>query len=210
MQKTNLLLFTIALMLTTSCTSIYMTMVTQKPVVESRESIAAFLQKNHFDISNAYYLDASIDSVNYILENKQIYLLFDSLGRLMYYPNNDCPYNYLNAITNKDKANTLYIDTDINLSNKVKFAKNLDGSYINLNFDYPYKYYLLIFWQKFLGGKRGYKNNVEAVAKELELRKDILVMKVNTDIKIVPAQDSQRKYKLSLQQNNDTVFYKIQ
>lgn len=184
---------------------------TQKPEIESQKSITDFLVRNNFDTSNSYYLGGDIDLANKILKDYRSYVVFDSLGNELYNAGFTCPYNYITAIASENPDSLL----SLNPSNKridslLKGVKRIDGTPLDHSLLTHYKYYVLIFWQKFMGNSKGYKEKVTSVVKELSKQDNVLVMKINADI-MVPTDDAAKtKLKLQLINEHQNAFFKIE
>lgn|SRR5690606_17165697 len=193
----------------TSCTQFYIKLLTNKPQIENQSSISDFLIKNKFDTCNSYYTENTLEDVNIILKEYNSYLVFDSNGNELYNSNFTCPYDYIKAIAiNPDSAFTEVIPNG-KMSEIIGSLKKWNGEKLEMQEIEGYKYYVIIFWQKFMGGKKGYKDRVESVLEELKNKEEVLVIKVNSDITIAPQNTRKFNPKVSLTQQNEKVFFQI-
>lgn len=200
----------LATFLLSSCSRLYVKLMTQKPEIESPQSITEFLVRNKLDTTNSYYLGADIEGANKILKEYRSYVVFDSLGNELYNADFTCPYNYITAITSENPDSSLHFNPgNKHIINLLEGAKRLDGTPFDPNALNHYKYYVLIFWQKFMGGSKGYKEKVTDVVQELRQQNNILVMKINADIMVPTADAAKTKFKLQLINENQNAFFKI-
>lgn len=183
---------------------------TQKPEIESQKSITDFLVRNNFDTSNAYYLGGDIDLANRILKDYHSYVVFDSLGNELYNAAFTCPYNYITAVASENPDSLLSLHpSQLHIDSLLKGVKRIDGTALNHSFLTHYKYYVVIFWQKFMGNSKGYKEKVSSIVKELSKQDNVLVMKINADIMVPTADAAKTKFKLQLINEHQNAFFKI-
>lgn len=177
---------------------------TRSPKVESPVTVKTFVEENNFKEDFLYYLDCNVQQANEILANKQVFVVYDSAGWAIA-NESSCAYNNIDLLI-KGMQMPPSDAKGKQLKELVNQIHSLDGSAVTL--PEGYKYYVVIYWQKFMGGKRGYKQSVQQVEQDLAARKDVLVIKVNTDI--MQADNSKTaKYKLKLKQENDKAFFYI-
>ncbi len=193
-----------------SCTQVYLKVLTRRPEIESQKSITDFLLRNNFDTSNSYYLGGDIDLANKILKDYRSYVVFDSLGNELYNADFTCPYNYITAIASENPDSLLSLNpSNMRIDSLLKGVKRIDGTPLDHSLLKHYRYYVLIFWQKFMGNSKGYKEKVTSVAKELSKQDNVLVMKINADIMVPTDNAAKTKFKLQLINEHQRAFFKI-
>lgn len=193
-----------------SCTPLYMKLLIKTPKVESQQSISAFLVEHNFDTLNSYYMGDDINMTNRILKEHLSIVVFDSAGNQLYNLHFTCPYNNITAMGSGHPDSALMVKPDgHNLFRLIKNAKELNGTPFDRSKLSHQKYYVVVFWQKFMGAARGYRQTVEEVEKDLSSRKDISVLKINSDIMISPANAPKPKYRVKLVKENENTFFKI-
>lgn len=200
----------LATLLFSSCSGLYVKLMTGKPEIESQKSITDFLVRNNFDTSNSYYLGGDIDLANKILRDHRSYVLFDSLGNELYNADFTCPYNYITAVASENPDSLLSLKpSHTHINSLLEGAKRIDGTPFDFGLLPPCKYYVLIFWQKFMGNSKGYKEKVASVVNELSKQDNVLVIKINTDIMVPTADVAKTRFKLQLINEHRNAFFKI-
>lgn len=193
-----------------SCTQLYLKVLTRKPKIESQKSITDFLVRNKFDTSNSYYLGGDIHVANEILKEHFLYNVFDSLGNQLHNENFICTFNTIASIDSKHPDSLLTIHpNNKNIFSLVEGVKKLNGEPFDRSILTNHKYYILVFWQKFMGGRKGYKENVESIVSELSKQGNILVLKINADMMVPPADAPKTKFKMQLLDRNTKPFFKV-
>lgn len=193
-----------------SCTQVYLKVLTRKPKIESQASITDFLVRNKFDTSHSYYLGGDIHVANEILKEHFLYSVFDSLGNQLNNENFICTFNTIASINSKHPDSLLTIQPDKkNIFSLVEGVKKLNGAPFDRSVLANHKYYIVVFWQKFMGGRKGYKENVESIVRELSKQDSTLILKINADMMLPPADAPKTKFKMQLLDRDTKPFFKV-
>ena len=202
----NILLIIVAFNLT-SCKTLMIRMILKAPKVENTKTIKDFQTKNNYSTENSLIIKA--DTSNAIeklyLGMTVGYYIFDKEG-------NQICYNAYSTCYGEQFSQLLDNKTDSFKSCKndtVTLEKVLNETY-DLN-EKPFgkmhlensDYYVVTYWQKFLGGKRGYEEAVTWMEDEIKKNKSTLkftFIKINTDLQenwgLIAGKKAKLKYKL--------------
>ena len=168
MKLINLLL----LFALSSCKMFLLNAMLKDPKVETKNSIHSFLKSNDFSDENTYIMKGDT-SYSKVLENllngmNQDYYVFDRSGKqLCYNGSSSCAgVQFKNLLYQGLDSFDLCKDDTENLDHILGSIIPLDGSASKVSNLPQSDLYVAIYWQKFMGGKKGYASSVDWLEKE--------------------------------------------
>lgn len=181
-----ILLFIAITFLIISCKTILLNTMLKDPRVENTKTIENFLNKNNFNKQNSLILKA--DSTNFLSQllngMSTGYYIFDSLGKhLCYNGGNTCKgVQFEQLLDNKtDSFNYCKNDT-IQLEKILSQTYDLNENSVSILQFPKSKYYIVSYWQIFMGGKKGYKDGVLWMQNETKNRNGFTFININADM----------------------------
>ena len=191
----------------TSCKTLMIKMMLKDPKVENTQTIKNFQTKNNYSTENSLIITADTSNAiqKLFLGMTVGYYIFDKDGnQICYNASSTCHgEQFKQLMDNKiDSFKSCKNDT-------VTLEKVLNQTY-DLN-EKPVEkvqfensdYYVVTYWQKFLGGKRGYEDAVTWMEDEIKKNKSTLkftFIKINTDLQenwgLVAGKKAKLKYKI--------------
>lgn len=186
-MKNSLIIF--ILFTLTSCKAIIIEMMLKDPKVENSQTIKEFQTKNNYSTENSLIIKADTsNAIQRLFLGMTIgYYIFDKDGhQFCYNDSSTCHGEQFQELLNNKTNNFKSCKNDT-----VTLEKILEQTY-DLN-ERPVEkaqfeaadYYVVTYWQKFLGGKRGYADAVSWMQEEIEKNKSSLkftFIKINTDL----------------------------
>jgi hypothetical protein len=182
-------------------------MLLKDPKVENTQTIKEFQTKNNYSIENSLIIKAdTTNAVQKLFLGMTVgYYIFDKNGnQVCYNASSTCHgEQFKQLITNKvDSFKSCKNDT-VNLQQILKQTYDLNEKPVEKAQFKPSDYYVVTYWQKFLGGKRGYDDAVTWMEDEIKRNKSTLTftfIKINTDLQenwgLVAGKKARLKYKL--------------
>ena len=198
------------ILLCSSCTTMLLKMYLNDPKVENNRTIKEFQTRNNFSTENSLILQidsTQIEKSILQLMNRGFYV-FDSNGNHLCYDSEETCQGFQFTKFLEDTENTFKRCASDSLSLQKILAKtnDLNGNSTNIETFNKADYYVVSYWQKFLGGKFEYKQSVKWMEDELKkngTNKKFTFIKINTDLQenwgLIPNQ----RAKLSFQRNGD-------
>ena len=182
------------------------------PKVENTSRIKAFQEKNNFSTENSLILKADTsNAVERLLFGMSTgYYIFDKDGNQVCYNGAaTCQGIQFRQLLNNE------IDSFQTCKNdSISLDKILDQSY-DLNENSVIKnqlpisdYYVVSFWQKFMGGKNGYKETVTWMEDEIGKNKSLLkftFIKINSDMQENWGMAAGKKMKVKIKKNGSSM-----
>lgn len=159
------------------------------PKVETTHSIKAFQLKHDFSTENSLIILAdTTDAVKKLFSGMAAgYYIFDKDGdQVCYNASAACQgvqFRQLLA-NNTDSFRSCKNDT-VNLARILSRTCDLNGQPVEKAQLRPADYYVVAYWAKFLGGKRGYEDNIAWMEHEIKKSKPppkFTFIKINTDL----------------------------
>lgn len=201
----------ITILFFTSCKTVFVNWYFKTPIVENGTTINRFINKNKFNEEHQYYLTFdTLQSIEKQLFTSLIegYHLFDSKGNLLCYKGNaTCSgLQFKNLLTNQQTDFEICRNDTLSLASVLKQVRTLEDQKISTE-DLPKtSYYIVQYWAKFLGGRMGYKENVNWFEEEIhkdELQDKFTVLKVNTDFNEFSGFEVNSKARLKVKVSKD-------
>lgn len=165
-------------------------MMTKNPRVENPQSIQGFLNKHQYSTTNSFLLQSDSDQVykNLLLPILANYYVFNKYGELLCFNGNEScsgtQFRYLN--TNYKDSFAVCKNDSIHLGIIIKSLVNLQLEPLDVSQIPKSDYYIVTYWSKFLGNKRGYEDGVAWMEEEIKnssAEYTITLLKVNTDLR---------------------------
>ncbi len=207
----KILLGLLVLFAFTSCQKILVrTLLIKTPRVETTASIKAFQERHNFSTNNTLIIDAdSTDIQSKLFRGLTTgYMFFDKNGNLMKYKGTEtCSGTQLGDFLDNDSLHyELAANDSLTFQKILAETYDLNGNSVSMTELEPADYYLVAYWAKFLGKKRGYKDKVgwaEAeILKNNNSSKDkIAFIKINTDMQEKWGMKKGKKAKMKLKLN---------
>ncbi len=186
MQKTALTLFLFSLV---SCKAIMVGMMLKDPKVENTKTIKSFQEKNNFSTENSLILKADTATAieKLFLGMPAGYHIFNKEGDLICYnaPSTCHGTQFSQLMNNQLDSFKLCKNDSVSLQKVLDMAYDLNEKNVDKNQFAIADYYVVTYWQKFLGGKRGYEDAVTWMEDEIKNNKSGLkftFIKINTDL----------------------------
>lgn len=185
------LLIILLLFCFTSCRTILLHSTFNNPQVETSESIKNFQIRNNFSTENSLILKSKANE-NEIFKNLMSgmsigFYIFDQNGNLICYNGSStCSGTQFKELLNNDTNSfNLCKNDSIKLKEVLDNTIDLMGVSVNINSFPKSDYYVIRYWGKFVGGERGYREEVDWMEKEInnvKTKKTITFIKINSDL----------------------------
>jgi hypothetical protein len=207
------LIFLLLLIGTYSCKLALRTVGLKNPKVETSGSILRFLVRNDFDTANVYLLKGdsatAMEKVYWGMEGSFLY--FDNNGKqLAFKGETECP-----AITSASFFNDLQnsfvpVDTLPNLQSILNEISNMDGDAVSFDEISGADYYIVNYWQIFMGGRRNYGDDERMLSQRFDTLQNINVsiLRINADLQNSWGLKEGKKAKLKLRKE-ERGYYEI-
>jgi hypothetical protein len=177
------------LFILTSCKAIMIRMMLKNPKVENTQTIKLFQTKNKYSTENSLILkgDTSNAKDKLFMGMTIGFYIFDKDGnQVCYNAFSTCRGVQFNElINNQIDSFKLCKSSNVSLDKILQQTYDLnENSVVKAQLDTA-DYYVVSYWQKFFGGKRGYKDAVTWMEKEIANNKSNLkftFIKINTDL----------------------------
>jgi hypothetical protein len=172
-----------------SCKTLMMKRIFKDPKVENTQTIKDFQTKNNFSTENSLIIKAdTTNAIQKLFLGMTIgYYIFDKAGnQVCYNASSTCQgYQFKQLLDNKiDSFKSCKNDT-ATLEKVLKETYDLEENSVEKKQFGDSDYYVVTYWQKFLGGKRGYEEAVVWMEDEIKKNKSTLkftFIKINTDL----------------------------
>lgn len=184
------LLLGLMVLCTSSCKPLLVRALLKNPKVENTASVQQFQEKNNYSTTNSLILNADTSTAEeaLFLGLSQGYVVFDQNGqKICYYGSSSCQGEQFSALINNDFEHFKVCETgSATLEEALSQTYGLNEKPVTLA-DFPTSdYYILAYWQRFLGGKRGYEDAVNWMDKAIQKREatakpSFTLIKINTD-----------------------------
>jgi hypothetical protein len=179
----------IPLIIFTSCKTILLNKIFRDPVVETTFSIERFQKQQGSNlkyslIAKGSAATAKMDALQCLSKG---YYVFDSSGKqLCYQGTATCSGTQFRELLLEEGEKKFIQCGGNHLDDLLRNAYNLKQEIISFS-DLPRsRFYILQYWSKFAGGKRGYQEEVkwmeEEITKESRLSRSFIFLTVNTDL----------------------------
>ncbi len=189
-----------------SCTTTRVKNFFKQPAVENTHSIKNFLLENNFSIENSFILkgDTSTAISNLFLGLTDGYFFFDHKGDLLCYNSLETCQGaqFKLLIGNNPDSFNICNDSKISLSKVLSQTYDFDEKPVYISNFQASEYYIVCYWQKFMGGRKGYKELVSWMEEELKLKTSgskFTLIKINTDLQenwgLIPGAKAKLIYK---------------
>ena len=183
-------LFTILFTLITisSCKTILINSMLKNPTVETTQTIKEFQTNNNFSTENSFIIkgDNSTAIKRFLLGMAVGYYIFDKDGNhLCYNASSTCQgQQFKNLIDNKLDSFKVCKSDSINLENILMQTSDLNNNPVDVAKLPKTDFYVVAYWQKFLGGKKGYNESITWMEKEIinNDKRRFTFIKINTDL----------------------------
>ncbi len=177
------------------------------PKVENTKTITSFLTDNNFETTNSLILKADTTNVELQLLKgiSTGYYIFDSLGKHICYKGlATCKgVQFKNLLNNKvDSFNYCKNDT-IQLNKVLDQTYDLNEKNVSISQFPKSKYYIVAYWQKFMGGRRGYEDAIQWMQNETKNNKDFTFININTDLQEKWGLKPNGKAKIKIKKSGD-------
>lgn len=210
--------FAIGLIITfASCKTILINKVLKDPVVETFSTIKVFQLKNNYSTENSFIIKGDTASAfeKLFLGMTVGYYVFDKNGDQVCYNGAETCHGsqFRRLLENQTDSFRLCDTKKVNLESVLKQTYDLDGNEVTLGEIEQADYYVVIYWQKFLGGKKGYREAVTWMEEEISKTKSgkkFSVIKINTDLQDTWGLIAGRKAKLVWKKNGSSMTINIQ
>ena len=169
-----------------SCKTILLNAMLKDPRVENTKSVENFLSTNNFKKQNALILKADTSNIERQLLKGMVtgYYVFDSLGNhLSYKGEATCKgVQFKQLLANQSDSFSLSKNDTIQLEKILSETYDMNGNNVS-RVQFPKsKYYVVSYWQIFMGGKRGYKDAVVWMQNETQNRSEFTFININADM----------------------------
>ena len=176
------------------------------PKVENTQTIKNFQLKNNYSTENSLILKADTSNAveKLFLGMMVAYYIFDKDGnQVCYNANSTCHGEQFKQLLNNkiDSFKSCKNDT-VSLEKVLKQTYDLNENPVTKEQFQNSDYYIVSYWQKFFGGKRGYREAISWMEDEIKKNKSTLkftFIKVNTDLQenwgLIPGKKAKLKYK---------------
>lgn len=186
MKKVVLLMM---VFISSSCKTLLIKSMIKSPIVETTKTIKEFQTKNNFSTENSLIIkaDTSNDIQKLLLGMKVGYYIFDNQGnKVCYNGTSTCHGEQFNQLINNKKDSFKVCKNDsVSLQKVLSQTYDLNEQPVSLSQFKEADYYVVSYWQKFVGGKRGYNDAVTWMEDEIKNNTSNLTftfIKINTDL----------------------------
>lgn len=172
-----------------SCRAIMMKRAIRDPVVETRASISQFITSNGFNPDNQFVLDGDSSSafLRMFEYSSAGTMIFDSTGRaLCFNGSSTCSGIIIDSLlSGKGYLFDICPDVDPIDSLLLNVTRLDNGSRTERSALPAADYYLVEYWQKFMGGRKGYKHGISWLDNKLKVQRNfrVVYLKINTDMR---------------------------
>jgi len=159
------------------------------PKVENAASIQQFQSSNGFSENYSYILagDTANAESNLFRGLRSGYYVFDKSGNQLCYKGSSlCSgVQFKDFLAAQDDTFQSCKNDSIHLGKVISECIDLNNKAVNMSDMPEANYYVVNYWQKFMGGKRGYKENILWMEDEIKMADPnlkIAFVKINTDL----------------------------
>ncbi len=207
MKKLSLIIIPLFL---TSCKTMMIKMMLKNPKVENTSSIKKFQQNNNYSTENSLIIKADTSNAieSLFLGMTVGYYIFDKDGnQICYNASSTCHgEQFKQLIENKIDSFKSCRNDSTSLQKVLKMTYDLNEKPVDKSQFSNSDYFVVTYWQKFLGGKRGYEDAVTWMEDEIKNNKSNLkftFIKINTDLQENWGLEAGKKAKLKVKVKND-------
>lgn len=198
-----------------SCKALLLNAMLKDPKVETRGTISEFLDGNGFFSENTFVLKGDTSTVvdNIMMGLSGDYYVYDSSGgQLCYKGSSSCSgTQFLELLkSGMDSFQRCTIDGQ-HLDSVLSRISPLGGQDAAFSTLPQSDYYVVVYWQKFMGGKKGYKDAVQWLEKEAGSTgsRKVTFLKVNTDMQEEWGLPAGEKAKLRFRKRGSSITVNI-
>lgn len=200
------LLLVVSLFSLSSCKMVMLKMMLKDPKVETTQSIREFQTRNNYSTENSLIIRADTsDALQKLFLGLAVgYYIFDSTGNLVCYNGSSTCHGvqFKQLLDNKADSFKSCRNEGVTLDKILAEAYDLDEKPVIRTQLKDADYYVVSYWQKFLGGKKGYEDAVTWMEDEIKKNNSPLkftFIKINTDLQenwgLVAGKKAKLKYK---------------
>ena len=212
----NKILLLCSIIFLCSCKTFLINQMLKDPKVENTQTIKMFQDENNFSTKNSLILigDTSNAESKLFLGFIVDYYIFDKEGNLVKYNGSaTCHGTQFRQIVagNIDSFKVAKNDS-INLQKVLSGSYDLQENKVELNQFGETDYYIVSYWQKFLGGKRGYKDNIlwmQDLIDNTKSKYKFTYIKINTDLQESWGFEKGKKAKLKTKRKGNNLDLEI-
>ncbi len=211
----NILLVFVVFSLT-SCKALMLKVILKAPKVENTQTIKDFQTKNNYSTDNSLIIKADTsDAIQKLYMGMTVgYYIFDKDGnQICYNTSSTCQgEEFIQLLDNKiDSFKSCKNDT-VTLEKVLNQTYDLNEKPVDKRQFEASDYYIVTYWQKFLGGKHSYEDGVTWMENEIKKSKSTLkftFIKINTDLQENWGLIAGKKAKLKYKQKDDFITLEI-
>jgi len=171
-----------------SCKTLLLKQMMRTPVVETVGSIEDFQLRHGFSTRNSFILagDTARAIEHLFLGLNEGYQVYDSAGRqLCYRGSASCSGQEFRQLLRFGRDSFTVCEDGVLLHDLVANTYNLRDAPGSMDEVDKAQYYLVVYWQKFLGSRKGYVDRVQWMEEEIEQssqKHKVTLIKINTDL----------------------------
>ena len=200
----------------TSCKTILLNRAMKDPVVETSLSIKEFQVKHNYSTENSLILrgDTATALERLFLGLSVGYYIFDNKGRQICYNGMaKCQGSqFRQLLANHIDSFELCENSEVTLEQVVKQTYDLNENAVSIADFATCDYYVVVYWQKFLGGAKGYDEEVKWMEDEIKVSGvglKFTFIKVNADLQDTWGFIPGKKAKLKLEKKGGNLAIEI-
>lgn len=192
-----------------SCKVMMIRAMYKDPKVETPLSINSFQAENNFPTSNTFFLAGDTSTVvkNLVKGLSRGYRVFDKNGLpLCYQGTETCSGIQFRQLLANNGDSFSYCSNKEPLSKLLSGVRDSVGNAVQLDQFPPSDFYVFLYWQKFQGGARSYKDGVQWMEQEIanvKGNKSFTLIKVNADLQASWGLTEGREVDLKIKRNRD-------
>lgn len=188
----------------------------KSPRVENTKTINEFLVKNDFNTQNALIIKADTSNVDeklYLGMTVGYYIFNKEGNQVCYNGSSTCHGEQFSQLINSQSDSfKVCKNGSVNLEKVLSETYDLNEKSVNISQFNKADYYVVSYWQKFIGGKKGYKEAVTWMEDKIKNNKSNLkftFIKINTDLQENWGLIAGKKAKIKITVNDNLLDLKV-
>ncbi|WMI69008.1 hypothetical protein [Mangrovimonas sp. YM274] len=199
-----------------SCKTALVNLLIKNPKVENTETIKAFQQKHEYPTTNSLILVADTTAIlkSMFKGLSSGYQIFNSKGELLCYNGQSTcgGQQFMEFLNTNSTTFTPCEDKNLTLDAVLAQTYDINNQPVQREQFENTDYYIVSYWAKFMGGKRGYEDAVLWMEEELAKNTtdtSVTFIKINTDLQESWGLKAGEKVRLKIKQKDNSMKLKI-